>query len=559
MFRSLFGPGGVDPLGAAARGPVIVAFLVFIGVALLWVFTLATQENRPERLYVADRSLSPVLNGFAMAGEQISVVTLFATTGAVALFGYDGIASAVDSVIALGVLLLLARRIRDSGRFTLGDLFALRAPGPGPRLAAAVVTLVITVPLLIVQLRAAGISVALLIGLSSDQAQIGCTLLMGCLVACFAAVADLRGTTFVHVVKVVVTLAVLAAVTVPALGKFSWDPGDLLSAAVGKSMSPQGYLDHGLWAHTAGLGPLNTLSDHIVVILGTALMPHLILRVGASRSGASARRSMSIATGLVGAFFLLLIATGFSAAAVVGSRDIGAVDPNGQAAPILLASEVLGRGSGLRVTLVTVMACVAFLAVLTAVTSVTFAAAVSFAHDVFARFRRGAREGDEGDEGEVRALRTAVVVLCAVSLTLSAVVHRYPVEFLVTFSMSVVASCVFPVLVQSFFWPAFNRRGLLWTVYGGLALCVLLTLFSPIVSGTEYALWPHARFDWYPFHTPGLVSVPAAFLLGRLGSRYRPGTLGRYRPPKPAPPHTRPPADGTGAREAASLRVQDRR
>ncbi|MQY33875.1 hypothetical protein SRB17_18410 [Streptomyces sp. RB17] len=36
--------------------------------------------------------------------------------------------------------------------------------------------------------------------------------------------------------------------------------------------------------------------------------------------------------------------------------------------------------------------------------------------------------------------------------------------------------------------------------------------------GTAYALWPDARFDWYPFRTPGLVSVPAAFLLGWLGS-----------------------------------------
>ncbi|MGW5781062.1 sodium:solute symporter family transporter [Streptomyces sp. NPDC003863] len=418
----------------------------------------------------------------------------------------------------LGVLLLLARRIRDSGRFTLGDLFTLRAAGPGPRIAAAVVTVVITIPLLIVQLRAGGITAALLIGLSSDEAQIGCTVLMGLLGACFAAVADLRGTSFVHVVKVVVTLAALALVGVLALRRFSWDPGDLLVAAVDGSVSPQGYLKPGPWAHTAGLGPLNTLSDHMIVILGTALMPHLILRVGASRSGTSARRSTGIAAGPVSVFFLLLIPTGFSAAAVVGSRDLAGVDPNGQAAPILPASEVLGEGSDMRVTLITVMACVAFLAVLTAVTSVTFAAAVSMARDLFARSPRGA-QGDGG--GEIRVLRTAVVVLCVVSLALSAAVHRYPVEFLVTFSMSVVASCVFPVLIHSFFWPEFNRRGLLWTVYGGLALCTLLTLFSPIVSGTDYALWPRAGFDWYPFHTPGLVSVPAAFLLGRLGSRYR--------------------------------------
>ncbi|MER7536933.1 hypothetical protein ABTX77_19460 [Streptomyces sp. NPDC097704] len=139
----LMASGMLDPVGSAACGPVISAFLVFIGLCLLWVFTLASPDEHPDRLYTADRSLPRLLNGVALAGEYVTVVTLFATSGAIALFGYDGLASAVDSVIALGVLLLLARKIRDSGHFTLGGLFSLRASGQGPRTAAAVVTLVI--------------------------------------------------------------------------------------------------------------------------------------------------------------------------------------------------------------------------------------------------------------------------------------------------------------------------------------------------------------------------------------------------------------------------------
>ncbi|MEU6878479.1 transporter [Streptomyces sp. NPDC046712] len=493
---------------------MISAFLIFIGLCLLWVFTLASQDERPETLYTADRSLSPAFNGFALAGEYITVITLFAATGAIALFGYDGLASAVDSVIALGVLLLLARKIRDSGHYTLGGLFSLRASGQGPRTAAAVVTLVITIPLLMVQLRAAGISAALLIGMSSDTAQVACTVLMGGLVACFAAVADLRGTGFVQVVKVPFTLVTLAVVTLLAMHEFSWSPAGLLTAAVEQSAAPDGYLSRGLWAHTVGLGPLNTISDHIIVVLGMAMMPHLILRVAASRSGRAARRATSIAVGLTGALYLLLITTGFAAAAVVGGERIGTVDANGQAAPILLASGVLDHGSTARVVLITVVACVAFLAVLTAVTSVSFAAAVSLTHDVLSRTKRPLTA-----TGEVWAVRVGAVVLCVGGVSLSASVHRYPVEFLVTFSLGVAATCVFPALIYSFFWPGFNRRGLVWSVYGGLALCTVLTFFSPTVSGTEYALWPDMAFDWYPFHTPGLISVPAAFLLGWLGSR----------------------------------------
>jgi cation/acetate symporter len=510
----ILGSGVLDPIGSDARRPVIIAFLIFIGMALLWLFTLATaEEDNPERLYVANRSLSPVINGFAMAGEQISVVTLLGFSGGVALFGYDGFTYAIDFLIMLGVMLLLAQKIRTSGRYTLGDLFALRAPGTGPRIAATAVTLAITVPLIVINLRVAGTSTALLIGMTTDGAQVVCTILMGCLVACFAAVAGLRGNSFMHVAKVPLTLAALAVVTLLAVRKFDWSPGSLLSAAVDNSMAPDNYLKPGLWPYTASLGSLNTFGNHIVLILGMAVMPYQILRVSASQTGRTARRSMSIATGLVGAFVLLLITTGFASAAVVGASGIGAVDGTGQSSPIQLASEVLQHGSTGRIALITVLACVVILTVITTMTSVTFAAAVSLSHDVFARGKRPRTE-----TGEVRALRVAAVSVCAVGLSLATVIHRFSIEFMAAFSISVSASCVFPTLIYSFFWSRFNRRGLLWSVYGGLLLCTVLTVFSPIVSGTAFALWPQASFDWYPYQTPGLISVPAAFALGWLGS-----------------------------------------
>lgn len=342
--------------------------------------------------------------------------------------------------------------------------------------------------------------------------------MMGCLVACFAGVADLRGTSFMQVVKVPVVLVMLAAVTLLALRVFDWSPGALFSAAVDKSISPNAYLSPGLWAHTAGLGPLSTISDHIVVILGTAMMPHLILRVSASRNAPAARRSLSIAVGLSGVFFLLLIAAGFAAAAVVGSEQIGAVDAKGQGASILLASGVLPHQSTGRVVLITLVACVTFLAVLTAVASVTFAAGVSVARDLY-----GQRGRSGSGIGELGVLRLSVVALCVVSLVLTTAVHRYLIEFLLAFSMSVAASCVFPALVYSFCWTGFNRRGLLWSVYGGLSLCVLLTLFSPqrvrddlrAVAGGGLQSLPVPPLDWSPSRQPSSSDGSAACVRGR--------------------------------------------
>ncbi|MDX2682155.1 hypothetical protein PV333_38805 [Streptomyces sp. NY05-11A] len=158
----------------------------------------------------------------------------------------------------------------------------------------------------------------------------------------------------------------------------------------------------------------------------------------------------------------------------MGAFGIGAVDAGGQSSPILLAAGVLHDGSTGRVVLITLMACTAFLAVLTTVTSVTFAAAVSFAHDVFAQGRRRRTE-----TGEVRALRAAAVTVCAVGLSLAAAIHRYSTDFLVAFSITVAASCIFPALLYSSFWRRLNQRGMLWSVYGGLLLCTVLTAFPP--------------------------------------------------------------------------------
>ncbi|MFC9266175.1 cation acetate symporter [Streptomyces zhihengii] len=519
MTTEILSAALIEPLSADIRRPVIIAFLVFIGCALLWLITLVSgQPDSPDELYVANRSLGPNLNGFALAGELITALTFLAIPGAVALFGYDGFAVAIDLLLGLGIALLLAQQIRNSGCYTLGDLFSLRAPGTAPRIAGAAITLAITIPMLLLQFRAAGIGSSLLIGASSVPVQVTCTIMIGCLVTCFAAMTELKSATYIHVVKICLVLLTLGAITLLSLRALSWNPDDLLSTAANGSIAPAQYLTPGMWPYENDFGPLNDIGAHLAVIIGTAGTPHLILRISASRTGQTARRSVAVAIGLTGVVATLFIATGFAASAIVGSQPILAVDGNGQSSLLLLAATVVDERPTLSVVLLTVISCVTFLAVLTAVSSATFAAAVSLAHDLFARHR-----GGRTDDGEVRFLRLTVIALCAAGIMLSAVTYTYQVEFLVTFSMSVAATCVFPALVLTFLWPRFNRRGLLWSVYGGLLICMTLMIFSPSVSGSAYALWPHSDFAWYPLQTPGLFSVPAALVLGWIGSITTPG------------------------------------
>ncbi|MFJ9249631.1 hypothetical protein [Streptomyces sp. NPDC101776] len=240
---------------------------------------------------------------------------------------------------------------------------------------------------------------------------------------------------------------------------------DFLSAAVMKSVAPDRYLSPGLGQYAHVIEPLKTVGTHVAVIFDAATMPHMLLRLNASRTGRSARRSASIAVGLFGIFLLLLITAGFgfASAAVVGGAGIAA-DASGQSSLILLASHVVDEGSPLRTALITLLGCVIFLTVLTTVASVTFAAAVPLTHGVRARGKRV-----QAPEAGNRTISVAVA-LGVVGLSLSAVPHGYPTEFLSTFSLSAAASCIFPALVYSLFWRRFCRRRLVRCVYGGLLL-----------------------------------------------------------------------------------------
>ena len=54
--------------------------------------------------------------------------------------------------------------------------------------------------------------------------------------------------------------------------------------------------------------------------------------------------------------------------------------------------------------------------------------------------------------------------------------------------------------------------------YGGLTITVVLIAFSPAVSGNKTAMFPDADWSWFPLANPGLVAIPASFLLGFLGT-----------------------------------------
>jgi len=88
----------------------------------------------------------------------------------------------------------------------------------------------------------------------------------------------------------------------------------------------------------------------------------------------------------------------------------------------------------------------------------------------------------------------------------------------VALAFAVAASANLPTILFSLFWKRFNTQGALWSIYGGLAITIVLIVFSPAVSGSPSSMIRTADFAWFPLSNPGLVSIPASFLLGVVGT-----------------------------------------
>jgi cation/acetate symporter len=278
----------------------------------------------------------------------------------------------------------------------------------------------------------------------------------------------------------------------------------------------------------------------------------------------SARRSVVWAIGLIGVFYLMTIVLGFGAAAVVGSDAVRSSNEAGNTAVPLLA-EALGGGSGTTggAVLFAVVGAVAFATILAVVAGITLASSASVAHDLYATWRRSERRGrrkaaaraavprprpaeaatpgrvaggvaesgeaelcepraqrseEEMVEDEVRVARWAAVGIGAVSIALSLYAQDQNVAFLVGLAFAVAASANLPVLLYSLFWRRFTAKGAVWSIYGGLVPALLLVVLSPVVSGKPDALFPGVDFHVFPLENPGLVSIPAGFLAGWLGT-----------------------------------------
>ncbi|MEJ1088925.1 cation acetate symporter [Microbacterium sp. Mu-80] len=499
---------------ASQNDPVlnIAIFAAFVAVTLFIVIRASRNNKTAADYYAAGRSFSGTQNGFAIAGDYLSAASFLGICGAIAVNGYDGFLYSIGFLVAwLVALLLVAELMRNTGKFTMADVLAFRLKQRPVRMAAAITTLAVCFFYLLAQMSGAGGLVSLLLGIDSRVGQSIVIAVVGVLMIVYVLVGGMKGTTWVQIVKAGLLIAGAVAMTIWVLALNGFSLNTLLEAAVAESPAGEKVLGPGL---KYGANPIDFISLGMALVLGTAGLPHVLMRFYTVPTAKEARRSVVWAIWLIGLFYLLTLVLGYGAGALVGPENILEAPGGVNSAAPLLAQALGGP------VLMGFISAVAFATILAVVAGLTITAAASFAHDIYANVIKRDKDGKStaAPNGEVKVARRTVLVIGVLAIVGGIGAQGQNIAFLVALAFAVAASANLPTILYSLFWRRFNTRGAVWSMYGGLIGAIGLIVISPVFSGSETSMIPGIDIAIFPLSNPGIISIPLGFFLGWLGT-----------------------------------------
>jgi cation/acetate symporter len=348
----------------------------------------------------------------------------------------------------------------------------------------------------------AGGLVNLLLGVKGSAGQNLTIMVVGVLMIIYVLVGGMKGTTWVQIIKACLLIVGAALMTVWVLGKVGFDLSGLLGDAAARAPAGEAVLSPGIKYGTSTLTKIDFISLALALVLGTAGLPHVLMRFYTVPSSKEARRSVVTAIWLIGIFYLFTLVLGFGAMYLVGAERITAAPGKANSAAPLLAYELGGT---------------LLLGVIAAVARdhprrrrrpddhrERLVRARHLQHSVI-------KKGTGDVDAEVRVARITAVVIGLVAIVGGIFAKDQNVAFLVALAFAVAASANLPTILYSLFWKGFTTRGALWSIYGGLISAVGLIIFSPVVSGkvdpkTGASLSmitdKSVDFSWFPLDNP---------------------------------------------------------
>ncbi|MEH7885620.1 cation acetate symporter [Bacillus sp. JJ1609] len=477
-------------------------FLGIVGLTLVITYFASKRTKTTSDFYTADSSLTGFQNGLAIAGDYMSAASFLGIAGMIALAGFDGFFYSIGFLVAyLVVLYLIAEPLRNLGKYTMADMIAARFDDKKVRGVAALNTITISIFYMIAQLVGAGALIKLLLGLD----YIYSVLIVGALMTVYVVFGGMTATSWVQIVKAVLLMFGTLIISIMVFAKFDFSVLKMFHEMKTATPLGEGFLNPG----NKFKNPLDTISLNLALILGTAGLPHILIRFFTVKDAVTARKSVVYATWIIGAFYVMTIFLGFGAAAFVGYDNIVAANAAGNMAAPLLAKALGGD------FLFAFVSAVAFATILAVVAGLVLSAASAFAHDFYGHIMR---KGKATEKEQMVAAKLASVGVAVLSIILALFAQKLNVAFLVALAFAVAASANLPVLIFTIFWKRFNTAGAVTGMLVGLLSSLFLVAISPNVWSPEAGAAILVGKPLISLTNPGIISIPLGFIGAYVGT-----------------------------------------
>jgi len=521
----------------------LALFLIVIAITLGITAWASRRSGTTVQFWAAGRGIKGWQNGLAISGDYMSAASFLGIAGLIAFNGYDGFMYSVGWLVAyLTVLFLIAEPMRNTGKYTLADVLSYRMSPIPVRSAAAFSTVAVSASYMMAQMIGAGSLIKILIPSldSTLKPWFNWTILgtkldpsitvVGALMMIYVIAGGMVATTWVQIVKAVMLMGGAILLSFLVLLHFGFNFGSFfdaiakVKAANGLNFTQPGILyPYGktqVWGIDKAL--LENVSLGMALILGTAGLPHILMRFFTVPNAKAARQSVVWAMGLIGSFYIMTTFLGFGAATLVGKAKICAAvapkcTPNSNlAAPRLaeyLGTNFFGTGGG--EFLLAFIAAVAFATILAVVAGLTLAASGAFSHDFYVNvIRTHILHGHVSEREQVMVARITAGLVGLLSIWLAARVGATAnaAALVAGVAFVIAAAANLPAILFTLFWKRFNTWGAVASLVGGSVMTIWLVSIGP---GWTLPAVAHPAF---PLQNVGIVSIPIGFALAILGT-----------------------------------------
>lgn len=476
----------------------IFIFMLFVTSTLGITYWAAKRTKSREAFYAASRGISPWQNAFAIAGDFMSAATLLGITGLLFFVGYDAYILSFAIIIGWAIMLIvIAERFRNLGKFTFVDVVTSRLQGNSIRIFLCVCSLLVIMFYLIGQMVGAGKLIQLLFGIEYVFAVV----IVSALMSVYVTFGGMLATTWVQMIKAILLMAGGGAIAFALLSKFGFSFNTMLEESIrvhGRGsdiLKPGGWLKQDLF---------NVTSVGLTMSLGIMGLPHILMRFFTVKDASAARKSVAYATLIMSLFYIFILIIGLGSIAVLWQNpefyDSAGNLRGGSNMVALHVASIMGGD-----WLFGFMAAVAFATILAVVAGLTLAGSATVAHDLYAIIMK---KGKPNPKTELKISRIAVLIISALSALLGLVFEAQNIAVIVPFALALAASVNFPMLLLSIYWKGFTSRGAL---IGG-CITSLFTLILMTLSESVWVVVLGNDVPIYPYVYPTVFSLPLGFV-----------------------------------------------